>query len=704
MARTIAGGLVTVLASLRVSDLRWSWLCLPFVVCAAALSSICLVAVLIRGDRVMRLGVIGSAMTALPWAICSSLAACTDDPAVATRLLRLGSAPVAMIGPNLLLVLLGISGQLERHRWVARAAGVIGGGLTAICMATDWTVPGVRRLSSGVFYPTAGPITDVHISQLGMWLVIGLVIARRSMMTAERRRMMRVLIVAFALAAVGSTDMLLIHRVVSGYPVAWLPTTIACGIALYLELATDLLRPRGFDLSALFELGGFIAAAGLIGGLAFALEGSSPVAIAVIASAAWVCAIAAMWALGRRRQPPRVFASRALEQFAAGLSDIDDDTPVALGLTALWQEAAIAVRAIWRSAPAGLIEITSGALWQLDREVISWLASYAEPLAAADLATMRLGSIRPKLEAMIAARGATLVVPLLDRGTLVGVVEADHVTALREAERGLVAESALAAARALTYVKLARLAAREGATAREVEVAEAMRLQAAASQDEALGPWLVAAEYRSAARTTGAAWSAHVMTDGRLAILVTEGQAHGVVSALATAAVTGAFAAATGARIAPGLDELLQTLRASAEGVLRGGEPIAAFVAILAADTRSIAWGCAGHPGAHVVALGAADRTPVALGGGGGALLGDAFGVAMRGETALEPGAALVIASSGVRRGETGAWYSVLRGDAASGAKLAARLVEAAVREGQARDDLLAVVIRPRPGDRAVEP
>src|SRR5262249_11324571 len=82
---------------------------------------------------------------------------------------------------------------------------------------------------------------------------------------------------------------------------------------------------------------------------------------------------------------------------------------------------------------------------------------------------------------------------------------------------GLVAQSARAAARALTYVNLARAAAREGATAREVEVAEVMRRQASARHDDELGPWRVAAEYRSALRTTGAAWSAQLTADGRLA-------------------------------------------------------------------------------------------------------------------------------------------------------------------------------------------
>ncbi|MBC7976709.1 MAG: hypothetical protein H7138_17180, partial [Myxococcales bacterium] len=80
-------------------DLRWSWLCIPYGVCTLALATIGLVAALIRGDRVLRLGVIGAATTALPWAICSGLACCTDDAEVATRILRLGLGPVALVGP-----------------------------------------------------------------------------------------------------------------------------------------------------------------------------------------------------------------------------------------------------------------------------------------------------------------------------------------------------------------------------------------------------------------------------------------------------------------------------------------------------------------------------------------------------------------------------------------------------------------------------
>ncbi|HEY0483021.1 MAG TPA: SpoIIE family protein phosphatase [Kofleriaceae bacterium] len=684
-------------------DLRWSWLCVPFVVCVAALAAVGVVAGLVRGDRVMRLGVIGAATAALPWAVCSGLASCTDDAGVALRLLRLGTGPVSLIGPNLLLVLLGISGQLERHRWAVWLSGALGAALLGLCWGTTWTVPGVHRLTSGVFYVTGGPLIDLHIAQLALWIAVGLVIARRSMMRSERRRMLRVLVAAVVLAAVGGSDFLIVHGVLGFYPIAWLPATIACGITLYLELGTDLLRPRGFDRGALFELVGFGAAAALVGVLAYLLHGAAAVAIAAIAAAVWIAVTAVMWWLERRRPPERVFGERALERFVAGLTDIDDDRRVGDGLAALWREVAIAVRATWRADPepavdaaaGALLDVATGATCALDREVARWLVAHAEPLAAADLATMRLGPIRPRVEAWVRTRGATLFVPLVDRGALVGLVEADHGLALRESERGLVAQSARAAARALTYVNLARIAAREGATAREVEVAEAMRRQASARHDDELGPWRVAAEYRSAARTTGAAWSANLGGDGRLAILVTEGQARGVPAALATAALTGAFVAATTAATLT-LDDCVAALRASAEDVLRGGEPIAAFVAILDAAAGTIAWASAGHPGALRVAQGGGE--PVAL-GGGGARLGAASGEVARGAAELGPDHALVIASSGVYGGAP-AWRGVLRDPAAPGARLAVRLVDAAAAGGQPNEDLLAVVVRQRPAAR----
>ena len=697
-----------------MSELHWNWLCTPYLACAIVMLAVALTAALVRGDRVMRLGVVGAASTVLPWAICSTLAVCVRDPETAVRLYRVGSGPVALIGPYLLLVLLGVAGQLERNRWLARIAGLIGVIMLALCWGTSLTIPGVQTLPSGIYYTTAGPLTDLQWSQLAIWMAIGMYVSRRSATSGEKRRISRLLIAMLALGGIGAVDMLTLHGVWGLYPIAWLPGIVAGVIAMYLVLRTDLLRPQGFDRNVLNEMFGFAAAAVVIGMLAYLLDGAAPLAVVVVASTVWVISLATTWAVAQQR-PMRVAGWGSLEQFVSALADVDDERMIVVRLTALWKPIHVALRRAWRTEGNVMVEITTGERWEIDREVIAWIVEHGATIAPTDLATMRLGEIRPKLEAVVATHGATLLVPLLDRGALLGLIEADHTDALRDDERGLVAESARASARGLTYAALARVAAREGANEREVEVAEAMRLQAAASRDDYLGRWSVAAEYRAAPKTTGAGWSAALLSDGRLALMVTEAQADGVLAALATAALTGAFAAATTGTAPIELDDLVASLRASAEGVMRGGLPISAFIAVVDADRQTLEWACAGHPGGYTVGPVAYDLShfpmgsgalqrpvTVALGGGGGAL-GAGLTAVTRGEARLPHDSLLVVASTAVRGADEERWTTSLREQAPAGPRLATVLVDAAQKRGDLHEDFLAVVVRQRP-DRSSKP
>ena len=688
-------------------DLAWSWQGLPYAMCVLAFAAVGVAAALVRGDRVLRLGMIGAAAAALPWAICSTLVACTHDPLLATRLLRLGNGPVALVGPDLLLVLLGASGQLERYRWLARAAAVIGGGFVAACWLTDWMVPDVRVLSSGLFYPTPGPLLGVHVAQLASWLLVGLVIARQTAPRGDHRRVVFTLAAVLGLGTIASADVLLMYDIVGSFPIAWLPALLACVLALYLMARTDFLRSRGVDRGVLIELGGFVVATGIIAYITVVAPGGSPLELALAGALVWAIVTASAWGLVRRR-PTRVIGARRLAEFVAGVAEVADEGAVIATLSALWEGAmALDVRAAWAMGDDAFLRLggdgspADAERWPVEAQVATWLVRHEGPLAMGDLATMRLGALRPHLEAL-GAYGATLVVPLVDRDTLVGMLEVRYDRALREDERGFIAESARAAARQLTFVALSREAAREGDTAREVEVAEAMRLQTTASRDDELGRWSVVAAYRSAARTTGAGWSASLLDDGRLAMMVIEAEAHGVPAALATAALTGAFAAAVIGRGVT-LDDLLGSLRASADGVVRGGEPVAAFVAILDGLAGTVEYGCAGHHGGHLMAqmpdtgsLSAPRPAPVALGGGGGAL-GASTAIATRGQLELRPDSMLIVASSALRgAGDDARWVATLRQLAPLGPRLAAFAVDRAASAGAPSEDLLAVVVRAR--------
>ncbi len=691
-----------------MEGLAWSGLAAPYFACSLAIASVAVCAALVRGDRVLRLGMIGASITALPWAVCQGFAACTNDPAIATRLERLGNGPIELCGPCLLLVLLAASGQLERFRWVARISGLFGTLLLILVWATPWVVPGVQRLSSGMFYIAPGPLTAAHVSLLLVWLVIGVAIMRASSPQGERRRTLKLVIGILVLGAIASIDTLALYGIWGAYPIAWLSASCAAFIASYLVLRTDLVRPRGIDRGVAVELAMFAIGVGATALLAL-LWIESPAVLATAASIVWAALTAVAWAINRRR-PARIPGARSLDEFVAGVATLDDPAPIADRLAALWQRTLkVPLRRASVVADGALVDVR--AREQRARSIASsprgW-CKHPQPFAVSDLATMRLGAMRARLEALGDAHPNALVVPLVDRDELVGLVEADRETALRDAERELVAESALAAARALTFVGLARAAAREHETAREVEVADALRLQASASRDAELGGWAVAGEYRGAARTTGAGWSAVLLPDGRLALLVTEAQAPGVAAALATAALTGAFAAATLPGAQPlGFDELVATMRASSEGVMRGGQPVAAFLAICDATAGKIEWAAAGHPGAVLVGpiagvdagLPEGSRRSVApkiieLGPGEGAKPGQTLSEATRGVAALLEDTLVVVASTGLRGDSERDWARTVREYAPASGRLATVLVEQRARRAAIVDDLLAVVVR----------
>jgi hypothetical protein len=661
-----------------MSTLAWSWLCAPYVVCAIGMVAVALV---------------------------GALAACTSDEHLATELLRLGNGPIAFVGPHLLLVLLGVSGQLERYRWIARISGLVGVALLAICWGTDWTVPGVHRVPAGIYYINAGKTTGLHLMQLVFWLGVGLVIARRAAPTGERKAIVRLLIAVLAMGAVGATDLLLVYDVWGYYPVAWLPALVACVVALYLVGYTDLLRPQGIDRTIAIEVVGFAIAVVAIAAIAFAIGEVSPLLQAVIGGSLWIVATAVAWGFARRRVAP-VRDDRALDELVDQLADLDNELVIGARLAAAWKQAiGIDVTRTWIADSDNLVSRRGDRVetWRIDSEVATWLVVQAEPIAALDLATMRLGALRPKIETFASTHGARLIVPLLDRGSLVGLVECDYDRALRDYERGFVAESARAAARAVTYANLARTAARERETAREVEVAEAMRVVAAASRDDELGRWAVASEYRGAPRTTGASWSAMLLGDGRLAVIVTEAQAHGVAAALATAALTGAFVAATSGASAVTLDELIANLRTSAEGVVRAGEPVAAFVAILDANGKTVEWASAGHPGGHIMTA-----IPFETATTGTPIRPAPVPIASpRGSAKLEHDQMVVVASSGLRRSKHGAddgtWETTIRVLAAAGSRLPALAIESVAKTRALDEDWLAIVVRHR-HDRPSEP
>ena len=409
-----------------MEGLSWSWLAAPYVLCAAAFTAVGVAAALTRGDRVMRLGMVGAVVTALPWALCQGLAAMANDAVTAEHLLRLGQGPVALIGPNILLLLLAVGGQLERFRWVARLSGVIGAMFLVLTWTTTWIVPGVQRLSSGMFYMSPGPLSGVMLSQLVLWFVLGLVIVRRSTPRADQRSTMRLLLGILVLGAVTSVDTLTLYGIWGGYPIAWMPALAAAIVALYLVLRTDLVRPQGLDRGLALELATFVGTGGAAIVLALFFV-DSPLTLAVVASIAWAGLSGLVWGINRAR-PVVVAEQRSLEQFAARVATLEDGPNIAERLATLWLRT-IGIRVVATKYGDGL---------DLAPELATWLARNPQPLAVIDMATMQLRDMRKPLEALGGGDPAGLIIPLVDRDELVGYVDARYAKALRDAERELV--------------------------------------------------------------------------------------------------------------------------------------------------------------------------------------------------------------------------------------------------------------------------
>src|SRR5205823_1437381 len=134
-------------------------------------------------------------------------------------------------------------------------------------------------------------------------------------------------------------------------------------------------------------------------------------ALAAVAALAWTVATALAWTFARSR-PVRVAGERALEQFVARATR-GDEKKLVERLVELWKATlAIEVRATWMRTGGELVELGGKRTWPVSEHVVAWLAAHTEPFGASELATMPLRVLRPQIEALVEAHGATLLVPL----------------------------------------------------------------------------------------------------------------------------------------------------------------------------------------------------------------------------------------------------------------------------------------------------
>lgn len=629
----------------------WRAVAAPYVVLAVLLVGLGLTTAMIRGDKVMRLGIVGTVGAVLAWALTFVAAAGLAEPAAQARLLALGLGPVALVGPGALLLLLGGAGVLERHRVLVIVASV--GALLSMLVTwtTPWVMASVRTLPSGLPYPIGGPLMIVHTGQLAGWVVVGIWISRHGV--GRGRARIRPIHVIASLVVVGASvhDGLLAHGTIDTYPLVPACALIAAAMLWWYVARHDILRARGFDDGVAIELG--VMLVGALGATAVVWARGEHshhllLAFAVALVLVGAAGLALWWRSAR--------ASRAQARGAAAPAGAV--TLEVASLAELQQQAAMAAAAaapveavrLWLVTDDGVAtDVFSGAREPVDGEVQAYLARSGQPLVAGDLATVRLGARRAPLEHLLATCGPDVLVPLREGDKLIGVLGARRQggRALRGRERARLAEVGAGLGQAATYLRRQHQAEVAADAAREVELAEVARAQIAHRSGGELGRYRLNVASRAAAGVALEAWGWEPLDERRLAFFVADVAGTGVTSALLASSLVGAF---TAAARGPEASNSSVSLAKELHRVLRAIAPsarAAAVVAILDAESGRLEWTNAGHRGGTLARRGAAAGSPAYRVAGDSAPLGGQAPNLATGALRLEPDQLLVVLSDG---------------------------------------------------------
>lgn len=597
-------------------------LSLPFLLLLLLEIAVALLVVFIRGNDLIRAAVLAVVIAALPWTLGSAVTSSCNDPALVARLAPIYVGAVALLGPAVMMVMLALTGRLERHRPLLVVATTLAGASCVVCWTTDLVVAGVWETPWGLLYPRAGPLNDLHLANFAVWASLGgvLVWRDRRRVRGERRRLhVRRLGWILALIALCATDGLL-ARGIGVYPFSVVPACVAAAVAIFGITRHDLLHSRGFDRFGAYELGllGVLGVAlFVVLWLALARAGlRDPELVALILTPLFgIWQLVIMGIRRRSRGEGAVVAreaERAVEEFVDLASRARAERELFAELsTLLASHARLSnVRLLVADSEGRCREVTAERGGRaapaptdvsVDSRARAWLIANRSPLAMDDLATARLGGLREPVEKLMSRIGAEVLVPLVDRERLVGLITTAAPPggrALRDDERTMLREAARASAQALTYVALLREAEARVDLAKEVEVAAAVQhARAAGEQRFRFAETELVSFYQPAAQFGGHWWSSHELPDGRFLVVLGDVVGQGVSAALVSFTAEGACDTAQrmcGASVE--VISLLEILNASVRGVGAGQYAMSCCAAIFDTDAGLVTFANAGHP------------------------------------------------------------------------------------------------------------
>ena len=613
---------------------------IPFWLLTSSLGGLILITLLIRGDALWRVAVMGISLVTLPWAWGMAVILGMDDPDMVFEIGRLAIGPLVFVGPALLFLLLAISGTLEKHRNLVVAFAALGALVCILTWRSELVVAGSWQTPWGLQLPRGGPLAPLHGGVILSSLAAGLVISLRSIRrTRSPIPTHRIAIVAL-LVGLAIVECLLLGYEIGVYPLSVIPAESAAVIAILALTRHNAAHSRGFDRASFYELLVVIGILPLVVAIGWSTSrlprGGAIVAAVTIAplfAAVHTLVILLRDYLARQKLDLNEESMQHVDDYNDDSQHVNDETALAGALRDTLERAISLSPSILlvsedqqvlriirpassddgdratrpspdndRKAPADPdptpdhVEIDHV---EIARELRDWLVTQRQPLVYAELTTRRLGDIREKVEALFDDLSVDVLVPLVDRDVLVGAIASNTGGAtLDELEFEVMGEVARSTARALTYIGLIREAQARVEIAKELEVAAAVQhARRPGEVRRRYGTCQVIAHYRPAAQFGGDWWMTHELPDGRVLVVIGDVAGRGMPAALVSSTVSGACQTA---QAMLGMScEVLSLLELLNDAVLAvGGEdyPMSCFVALIDLDNGIASFANAGHP------------------------------------------------------------------------------------------------------------
>jgi len=593
------------------------WMSLPYLVLFTGLLVLFAYVLFTRGDPALRAVIMVVSGVGLIFVGAQGTAMSVAEPRLAGEIYRLAVAPVSFVGPAALALSLAILNRLTHHKALLAVATLSAAVTAVIALTTELVSQGAWMTPIGVYYDLAGPLGPLHVGVMVFWVIVGVAMtarAARQVRVTYRKKQTRRMVAGGVLVVIGSADAVLAQGV--GFmPLTWVPLLGVMGVALYAVFGGDLIRRRGRDWSTGWELGVLL----VLGVLVFAVftatsdirTGGTPVltivAIILMLVAAQTIVVAIRRRDSRFTERTNEAQERALDAFVELCSDIQDEDRLADGARVfLKYHLHLSDGRMYCLTDDGMLlvgqpEDAEPRVLAMDARVKAWLVANRVPLLFERMESQRLGGLREPIEDFLQLYEAEVVLPLVDRETLVGL----FVTGARTRERALSDEEVVVlqqvqevATRTLTYMQLYRDAEERVEVAREVEIAAAVQhARVEGKSEQQAAGCLVSSFYLPAGQFGGDWWMHAELPDGRLLVAIGDVTGHGVPAALITATVEGACETAT-TMLGAGFEvyDMLQLLNRSVLDVGRTRYLMTCFAAVVDREAGKVTFANAGHP------------------------------------------------------------------------------------------------------------